>query len=234
MRKFFAVLLIFLVGLSTICLAQIDEKKVELAKVREYIVTLDNKIKQARAARKINKISEIKEMKRRSLDRAKVLKAQIAALEGKKVKEVVVEEVVVKEKVVVVAAPIKIKRHNGWLGKATYGGGAANFTGGFLFPFRDDLDYILDGGLGIGSGYTIISGNAALVKLLGQNYAGVEMGLVNYSRTVTDILGLGGNVSSGLHIGLGIFGGTYIMDDYQVQMGYNTALGITLSVIRKF
>lgn len=225
MKKIFNLFLalVFLLSMFAVCFAQIEEKKEELDKVRKYMLTLDEKIKEARAGKKINKIAEIKELKRKSLEQARVLKAEIEKEGG------VVEEIVVVEE-----EEIEVREEEaGWLGKAGYGGGAAILEGGYLFPVKQNLNAVASGGLGIGNGYTIICAGVSAAMPLGQNYAGLEAGLANYSQTVADVLGLSGNVSSGMHLGIGFFGGTKIRD-LEVRIGYNTALGITAGVMRRW
>jgi hypothetical protein len=226
MKKTFNLILlvVFLVGLSGICFAQVEEKKEDLDKVRKYMLSLDEKIKEARAGKKINKIAEIKEFKRKALERAKVLKTEIEKEGG------VVEEIIVIEE----EEEIEVMMDEaGWLGKVGYGGGAAILEGGYLFPIKQHLNAVVSGGLGIGNGYTIICAGVCGMMPFGQNYAGLEAGLANYSQTIADVLGLSGNVSSGIHLGIGFFVGTNIRD-LEIRMGYNTALGITAGVIRRW
>lgn len=208
---------VFLVGIVGIGFAQVEEKRAELEKVREYIKVLDGKIEKARAARKINKLAELKELKRKELKRARLLKAEIARLERKKPK----------------VAPRKIERKARFQAAVGYGGGAGMVSAGYALPVMPDLDILLTAGLGIGNKYTVIAAEAAGIFPFGNNYAGLELGLANYSEKVTGVLGLSGNIEKGSRAGVGVFVGTKI-GMVNAQVGYNSALGLRVEAVYKF
>lgn len=220
MKNIFSVvlLLVFLAGLATVCSAQVEEKKSELVKTMEYVKTLDHKIKVAREEKKINKIAELKELKRGAIRKAKALKAELEKT------GVIVEEIIIVD---------DVEQKAGWLAKVGFGGGAAMIEGLHSFPVMPDLNLVFDGGLGIGNGYTIMILGLSKIYPLAGNYAGLELGIINYSAAVADVLGISGNISQGARIGIGVFGGTKVRD-FDVQIGYNMALGITAGAVYKF
>jgi len=222
-RKILVIFLVFIFGLATLSFADLNDKKTELEKVKKYLVTLDEKIKVARQAKKINKIAELKDFKRANLARAEALKKELEK------KGIVVAEIIEVEEVEEIVVR---KESSGWMGEAGYGGGALILKGGYLSPLKEDTSLIINAGLGIGSGYTIIIAGVSALRPFGKNFAGIELGLVSYSATVADILGLSGRVS-GSRLGLGLFGGTKVRD-FNVCLAYNTALGITVSALYKF
>lgn len=236
MRVFIAVLL--LVVMAQIGFAELAEKKAELSKVLEYIDSLDAKIVKAREEKKINKIAELKELKRKALLRAKDLKQEIADLRKKESKELEKTEEVKEKTAPKEPAPQKEEavKKQGWQVETGYGGGALISEAGYIMPMKD-FDLIIEGGLGIGgqggSYYYIINVGAEGVMPLGSNYAGLELGLVNFSETVADIPLVSGNIGKGAKLGLGIFGGTKL-EPVDVFIGYNTAYGLKAGVVYKF
>ncbi len=221
MKKFVTMLLtgLLLLGLSVSASASLAEKKAEFVKVKKYLGTLDKKIKKARSARKVNKVSQLKDLKRKALARAKTLKGEISQLESGTAVEPTKR-----------AEPGK---KLGWLVGAGYGGGAGIVDVGYVWPIKHQFDLIVSGGLGIGSGYTIIGGKVAGLMPVWGHFVGLEGGLANYSQTIAGVMGVSGNLASGANYGVGVFVGT-TLGDFQVQAGYNTALGLTAGGVYKF
>ena len=67
----------------------------------------------------------------------------------------------------------------------------------------------------------------------GDNYAGLRLGLANYSETVSGVPGVSGNVAKGSKFGLGVFAGRPI-GPVLAQIGYDTALGLNAGAVYKF
>jgi hypothetical protein len=223
MKKITAVLLatVLVVGLSFPVFGQIEGKKAEIEKVRQYIKLLDVKIKKARAAKKVNKIAQLKDLKRKELARAGKLKLEIEALEKAQVK--------VKAK-----GQVKVKaRRRGLQLGVGLGGGAGMLRVGYRLPLLQELDVVLDAGVGMGNEYTVITGGAAGIFTLGNLYTGLELCIANYSETVTDILGVSGNIDKGAKLGFGVFVGRPF-GRLKAQVGYNSALGLTAGAVFKF
>jgi hypothetical protein len=217
MKKVIGLLLVFvfLVSISGVGFAQVEKKKAELAKVREYMIVLDQKIKKARAAKKINKIAELKDLKRKELARAKKLKAEIARLEKGRPK-----------------AKARAKGRARFQAGLGFGGGAGILGVGYAMPLGG-LGLLVDGGYGMGSKYSVLSVNLSGIFPFGDNYAGLGMGMANYSETVTDIPGVSGNIDKGSKFGFGLFVGR-AFGPLLAQIGYNSALGLTAGVNYKF
>lgn len=221
MKKIIAVLLATVLVLSLPVFGQIEGKKAELEKVRQYIKLLDTKIVDARAAKKINKVAQLKELKRKELERAEKLKLEIAALEKAEVK------VKVKAK-----AEVKARDRGLQIG-AGLGGGSGMIKIGLLLPLLQGMDVVLDAGYGMGNEYSVIAGGAAGIFTLGNLYTGLELCVANYSETVTDIIGVSGNIEKGSKLGFGVFVGRPF-GRLKAQVGYNTALGLTAGAVFKF
>lgn len=229
MKKLTALLLaaVLVVGLSLPVFGQIEGKKAELEKVRQYIKLLDAKIVKARAAKQINKVAQLKDLKRKELARAEKLKKDISALETAEIKVKVKAKV--QERVKAKAEP----RRRGLQVGAGLGGGAAMLRLGYFFPLLQGMDVVLDAGYGIGNEYSVIAGNAAGIFSLGNLYTGLELSVANYSETVTDIIGISGNIDKGSKLGFGVFVGRPF-GRLKAQVGYNTALGLTAGALLKF
>jgi hypothetical protein len=221
-RKIFGLLLVivFLVGIAGTGFAQLEEKKAELEKVKQYILVLDQKIRKARAARQINKIAEFKDLKRRELERAKQLKKEIARLEKAEVKPRAAKRMGPKAK------------RGGFQVGAGYGGGAAILGAGYTIPTAR-LDLLIDAGYGLGNEYSVLSANISGVIPMGANYVGIGLGMANYSEKVKDIPGLSGEIDKGSRFGAGLFFGRSF-GRFRAQIGYNSALGLTAGLNYKF
>lgn len=216
-----AFLLMFLVvGLTQVAFAQLKEKKAELARVNKYIITLDEKIRKARGARKINKIAEINEIKRNSLQRAKKLRKEIAKLEKGKPKT---------------RRPRYVgpKGRGGLQASVGLGGGSLLLGIGHGRPIQPNMDIVIDAGYGLGNQFSVLTAGVSGVMLFDENYAGLRVGLSNYSETLSNVPGLSGNVTKGGKIGLGVFAGKSL-GAFKAQIGYDTALGLTAGAVFKF
>ncbi|KPJ65803.1 hypothetical protein AMJ44_09475 [candidate division WOR-1 bacterium DG_54_3] len=222
MRKMFGWLLVFvfLAGLAGTGFAQVEEKKAELEKIKQYIITLDQKIIKARADKQINKIAELKELKRRELARAKELRQEIARLEKAEVRPRAAKRMGPKAK------------RGGFQVGAGYGGGAAILGAGYTIPTAR-LDLLIDAGYGLGNEYSVLSANISGVIPLGANYVGIGLGMANYSEKVKDIPGLSGEIDKGSRFGAGLFFGR-CFGPLRAQLGYNSALGLTAGLNYKF
>lgn len=220
MKKVLGLFLVFilLVSIAGIGFAQIEEKKAGLEKIQDYVKSLDQKIERARAAKQISKVSEFKELKRKELERAERLRKEIAKLET--------------EAKAKIQAP-KIERKGGFLLGAGFGGGAGIVGVGYRHPIMQNFDLTFNAGLGIGNKYSIVIAGVTGIMPFGNNYAGLEIGLANYSEKVTDLPGLSGTFEKGSRVGLGLFVGTPI-GPVRAELGYNSALGLTAGAVYKF
>lgn len=217
MRKIASLLLIFVLvlGIMGPAFAQLEEKKAQLEKIKKYIVVLDEKIEKARAAKQINKLAQLKDLKRNELERAKVLNTEIAALQRRGPR----------------GRAVGLRRH-GFLVGGGYGGGAGIISGGYVFPLAA-VNVRAGAGVGIGNSYTVINAGVAGVLPLGRFFTGLELGMANYSKTVTNIPGVSGNINSGTTFGAGIFFGMPL-GPVRAQLGYNSALGLTAGANYRF
>ncbi|MFH1683906.1 MAG: hypothetical protein ABIA67_03385 [Candidatus Margulisiibacteriota bacterium] len=211
------ILSVLVFGLGKAAFAQLEEKKAELEKVKKYIVLLDNKIELARKAKQINKIAEINETKRNASQRAKKLSAEIATLEKVKPK----------------ARGLGPKGRGGLQASAGLGGGSLILGIGYERPLQQNMDIVLDAGYGFGNQFSVITAGVSGLMPFGDNYAGLRLGLANYSETVSGVLGVSGNVVKGSKFGLGVFAGRPI-GPVTAQIGYDTALGLTAGAVYKF
>ncbi|MBN2057645.1 MAG: hypothetical protein JW782_02495 [Candidatus Saganbacteria bacterium] len=239
MRKFTVVLLsfVFFISLAGSALAQLVEKQAELAKVKQYLVLLDKKIEEARTTRKINKLAELKELKRRELARAKLLKAQVEALkkQGGSVQPSLVQPEAPAEQPLVkpAAKPVlEPARQRGLALLGGFGAGAGLLKIGYIIPNRN-LDLGISGGFAVGNSFSVVTADVSAAMLFGHNFAGLELGLASYSKTVQNVPGISGTIG-GSNFGLGAFGGTNLTDNISVRVGYNTALGLTALAGIKF
>lgn len=242
MRRFLSLLSIFvfiIISIASICFADtLEDKKEELQRVKKYVLTLDAKIIAARDARQINRIAKLKELKRRQLDRADLLKAEIAKLEkGEAVPEPEPEALPAPEPAPEPEIAKVIKEEwRGWLAEGGYGGGALQLGGGYRFPFRN-LKLVAKLDFGMGNEYTTVTAGLRAVFPVGPDFAGAELGVVDYSETVTDIPGVSGNIERGMQFGFGVFAGRPVELPFaklDARIAYNTALGITASAIYSF
>jgi len=220
MKRSLAVLLaaVLLLGFVGAAFARADDERAELDKVKEYLVVLDQKIKEARAQRHINKLAQLKHLKRQELARAKRLRHEIAALESGSKKA---------------AGPKPVAATGRRLqANAGFGGGGVLLCIGYSMPVAR-VELLPNAGIGIGNGYTILAAGLAAVIPLGDACLGVEGGLVDYSSRVGNIPGVSGTLEKGMSAGFGIFAGRKI-GPVRAQVGYNSALGLTLGAAYRF
>ncbi|MGB9613866.1 MAG: hypothetical protein ACPL4K_06840 [Candidatus Margulisiibacteriota bacterium] len=217
MKKIIGVILVvvFLVGLSPMLLAQIEVKKEELRKVEAYIKSLDQKINQAQAAKQTKKVKELKILREEQIKRAQALQAEIIKLQTGKPS----------------ASKLKSEKA-GFLAGAGYGGGAGILSVGYALPLGG-VDLNFDAGYGIGNKYSILVADISSVFSFAENYAGLALGVANYSDKVTDIPGLSGIIDKGAKVGFAVFAGRSL-GMINVQAGYSTALGLTVGAKVKF
>lgn len=186
----------------------LEDKQAELSKVQAYMGVLDQKIKQARADKDVNKIASLNDEKTKSMNRAKALQDDIASLEK--------------------ASGIM----RGWLLTGGFGGGAGLLKIGYTLPVRN---FNLTGDLGyaLGNSFSVMVGDIQGVFGIGSNRLGVELTAANYSKSVTNVPGISGNIDQGTKIGAGIFFGMPLRG-VMLQAGYNSALGLNANVAYKF
>lgn len=205
----FVLLLFFVLGLAGVSFANVKVWKKDLAKVRAYLDTLDAKIAKAREVKDVAKSNILKELKVNALARAKSLKAAINQANYK--------------------AP---KRMQGWRLAGGYGGGAGLVRLGYLFPVKK-ANIIVDLGYALGNQYNISLGGLSFFFPQGPDrYLTLDVLSANYSQTVAEILGLS-QISQGSNTGFGLSYG-FPFKAFTGQVGYNTALGVTLSLVRQF
>jgi len=229
---------VFIVSMAVTCFAgELEDKQAELQRVKKYITTLDAKIIEARDAKQINRIAQLKELKRRQLDRAENLKAEIEKLERGETVAPMPEPKPMPEPEPVVAAKPEMKAERGWRVDAGYGGGSFMLGGGYRFPFRN-LNLVAGIDYGISNGYSIINARIGSVFPMGSNIVEVNLGLTDYSATVTDILGVSGNIEKGGRLGFGVSVGRPVnlpwAGKVNLGVGYNTALGLTAGATYQF
>jgi len=215
MRKGLVVILIsvFLLGACSVAMTKLQEKNAELEKVRGYIALLDQKIVAARQEKQINKLAELKDLKRSELERSAQLNEEIAQLKAQDTPEVATE------------------RFQAELG---YGGGAAVVGLGYVLPLKTKFDVLLGAGYGIGNQYSVLIGKILAVKsFANDNFAGINLGVANYSEAVSGIPGIAGNITKGSRFGFGLVVGRQIKK-VKVLLGYDTALGVTAGVTYRF
>ncbi|MEA3494156.1 MAG: hypothetical protein U9R38_07245 [Candidatus Margulisiibacteriota bacterium] len=223
MKKILILLFVIIYAAASFA-ANLADKKAELSRVKKYIRSLDAKIVAARSARKINKLAELKDLKRRQLERAKLIRKDIAELETGEKKPEVKKEAKPQPK------PDEGKRGRQF--EVGYGGGTLLLGSAYSFPFRN-LNLQAKAGYGIGNGYSILDAGIRALFAVRGNKVGVELGMANYSETVADILGVAGNIDKGTKLGFGVFLVRPVFK-YTGRIGYNTALGLTASLLYKF
>lgn len=109
-------------------------------------------------------------------------------------------------------------RSDKWQARAGIGGGGLIMTGGYAFQPINEFDTLAEVGLGIGGAYPILLLDARGIMPLTStylDYAGLELSLAD-SR-----------------LGLGLFIGKKA-GDFDLELGYNSTLGITAGAVYKF
>lgn len=111
--------------------------------------------------------------------------------------------------------------------KIGYSGGA--FLVGLDYMFNqvsDDTDFLLGGGYGSGSTYSVLALNASLSYRFATNYfVGFGIDGANYSERVQSVPGLSGWVEKGNRAGMELFAGAQF-DRWRLLAGFSTALGV--------
>ncbi len=209
----------------TPCFADLEAKKEEYLKVKEYLNVLDKKIVEARQKRQINRLAELKDIKRNVIARASNLKNEIEKSDTGAATE---KKDVVKSDP---ATASSLGNPSYWAGGG-YSGGALMAGFGYVSPVLPGMDLVLGLNLGMGNNLTVIDAGVATRFPFADNYFGVELDVVNYSNDVSDVPGLN-KVEKGFRAGFGVFGGKNF-GQFGAQLGYNTALGLTAKVIYKF
>ena len=213
-RGILAVLVLaLLLGVSSLAMTELQEKNAELEKVRNYINLLDQKIVAARQQKQINKLAELKDLKRTELERSAQLNEEIAQLQAQETSDVAA------------------KRFQAELG---YGGGAAVVGLGYVLPLKTQFAVVLGAGYGMGNQYSILIGKISAIKpLANDNFAGISLGVANYSEAVSGIPGIAGTIVKGSRFGVGLVVGRQI-EKVKVLIGYDTALGVTAGAVYSF
>ena len=160
MKKSFVLTLIVIL-FNGMVFAEPGDKSGELAKIGEYIKSLDEKIEKARAARQINKLAELKELKRKELAQAKTLKDKIGKAEK---------------------PGARSGWSNKWQARAGIGGGALIMAGGYSLQPINEFDTLVEAGLGIGKAYPILVLDARGIMPLTNtyiDYTGLELSLAD-------------------------------------------------------
>ena len=213
----FLLVLAFVFGaFSSVLAADKVDNQVELQKIRAYIVQLDQKIEQARADKKVNKVAELKEEKNNAMAKADALQKEIAAA-GAVSKAQVSNE----------------GDKSGWQAFGGFGGGAALVKAGYVFPMRSNFSLIADVGFGLGNNFSLVAGDIQGVFPWGSNRLGLEITAANYSKSVTNVPGISGNIDQGTKFGAGVFVGIPFRG-LLLQAGYNSALGLNAGAVYKF
>jgi hypothetical protein len=146
------------------------------------------------------------------------------------------DKVTVIQKAPVPKAPVPVApaagEQRGWLLTGGFGGGAGLLKIGYTLPVRN---FNLTGDLGyaLGNSFSVMVGDIQGVFGIGSNRLGVELTAANYSKSVTNVPGISGNIDQGTKIGAGIF---FCMPfrGVMLQAGYNSALGLNANVAYKF
>ena len=120
----------------------------------------------------------------------------------------------------------------GFLAGFGFGGGAGGVKIAYNLP-GIKVDLSPEVGFGYGNNYSVSTIGISMVFPTTQFSVGAGVLLASYSTPATDILGLSGIVDSGTKIGGGISFATNI-GNVKAQIGYNSALGLTLGALYKF
>jgi hypothetical protein len=220
MKKVAALLMISVLVLAVagIALTQLEQDQQMLDKVKKNIILLDRKLDLARQAKDNKKIAVITEERNQAMIQAKILGDRIARQQPKEAGQQ--------------AAPGQLRKAGFFL-DGGYAGGAGMFKAGYLFTVRENLDLALAAGYGLGNGFSIMDVEVNGKMLFGDNFAGLEAGMANFSKSVKGVPGVSGTVNSGSNTGFGLFVGKK-MGKVAVKAGYNTVLGLNAGVIYQF
>ena len=227
---------VFCLSLASIAFAGIAEKQAELGRIAKYLNVLDKKIISSRAKRQTAKVNKLRVMKKKELERAKKLRAEIELLKNtttEKDKQEALKEKIRQAFLGQKAPKQKVVSRPGWQMGLGYATGAANLKLGFVIPSKR-FDLLLEGGYSTGDQFSVTLAGLALrfPGGLSSSYFGIDLALANYSAALVD-MPLVGNVAQGSNTGIGIFFGNKI-GSLQTQFGYNTAVGLAAHGIFKF
>jgi hypothetical protein len=162
-----------------------------------------------------------------------VTKAKVKQVQKVKPVQVDKKTVQIEEKAGVPVLQKETQDKRGWQVFGGYGGGAGLVKAGYLFPINPGFTLVADAGFGLGNNFSIMPVDVQGVFPLGSNRLGVEITAANYSKAITNVPGVSGTISQGTHMGAGIFFGMPFRN-FNVQVGYNTALGVNVGAVYKF
>jgi hypothetical protein len=208
--------LVFLAAAAVQALTQLEKDQKAMAKLNSDIAALNQKIVQAKKDGYKKKAASLTVERDKLLSKAKALSDEIATLQSKSVTVVPVAQ-----------------SSRGWLVDGGYAAGAGLIKVGYQLPVKDNFDVALNAGYGIGSGFSFVDVDVNGRMHFGNNFAGLELGLDNFSKTIKGVPGVSGNINAGNNTGFGLFVGTNIKK-FMVRVGYNTVLGLNAGVTYKF
>lgn len=136
-------------------------------------------------------------------------------------------------RIVLAQADGKEDLRRGFTAEFGYGGGSGIAGVGYRMPIREKFILKTEAGYGIGNNYSVVTANMTAVIPLGDNFAGAGISMSNYSRTVTNILGISGNIDQGTRWGAGIYYGRNF-GRISARLGYDLAQGLTAGMTYKF
>jgi hypothetical protein len=193
-------------------LTQLEQDKQMFDKIKKNIILLDRKLDLARKAKNKKKIAAAAAARDQEMLRAKKLGDEITILEA--------------------AAPVQARK-SGFILDGGYAGGAGLFKVGYLFPIRENLDLTIAAGYGLGNGFSIMDVEVSGKMLFGDNFAGLEVGMANFSKSVRGVPGVSGTINSGSNTGFGLFVGKK-MGKVTIKVGYNTVFGLNAGMLYQF
>ena len=128
--------------------------------------------------------------------------------------------------------PKKVEGKNIAIAKIGLGGGSVLISGSYLVPSGS---FYLGGeaGYGIGNQFGVLEFGVVALYPMEKNFVGINLVSANYSQTVQGVPGVSGNISGG-NFGIGAFYGMTFSKNIQAEVGYNTALGLTLNAGYRF
>ena len=214
MKKSTFLLVLFLVFiLATTTFASLKEKQQELAVIRNEIQGLDLKIKDAKKFNRQKDVNEFRKEKAVLIKQAAVVKLAIEKFEGQQ------------NEVITNRAGFKVE--------GGYGAGAILMGIGYTLPFENNLGLRLDGNYYFGNQYSVVNASLNTDYWSGMNFWGVGLGLAAYSQRVTDILGVSGVIGNESRININLCIGK-IIEDWRLELGYGTVLGVQAKLGYKF
>lgn len=106
--------------------------------------------------------------------------------------------------------------------KSGLAGGACLLAAEYLMPMGP-VKVGGEAGYAIGNSFGIIDAGVKVLYSMGAPFVGLEVSYAGYSKDVKQVPGLSGTIKAGA--GAGLVAGM-VFDPFQVQVGYNTALGV--------